>query len=227
MVLSPATAEARVIALLQEERALEMEAICARAACCRMTAFRGLKRYGYFTSYNCNSGYYTLRDIPEFDRRGLWRCGPARFSRHGTIAETVLAWVQESQRGLGLGELEEGLGVDVHCHTGELVRSGRLARTRVGKRVVYVSAVLERGARQEALRREEARQVATGSGLALPKGLTAAAVLRLLVEMIRAPEASAASLARRVSGEGERLTAEAVRTVIAFWKLDEKRGTCR
>ena len=96
MMVSLATAEARVIALVQEERALEMRTICAGAACCRMTVFRGLKRYGYFTSYNCNSSYYTLHDIPEFDGRGLWQYGPARFSRHGTIAETVLAWVQES-----------------------------------------------------------------------------------------------------------------------------------
>src|SRR3990172_4567582 len=226
MMVSLATAEARVIALVQEERALEMRTICAGAACCRMTLFRGLKRYGYFTSYNCNSSYYTLHDIPEFDGRGLWQYGPARFSRHGTIAETVLAWVQESQRGLGPGELEEWLGVDVHCHTGELVRSGRLARTRQGRRVVYVSPLSERGAEQEGRRREEARQPATGSGVALPGGLTATAVLRLLVEMIRAPGASAASLARRVAGQGERLTAEEVRSVIALWKLDEKRGTC-
>lgn len=226
-MMPPVSAEDRVVALLQEERALEMTAICARAACCRMTVFRGLKRYGYFTSYNCNSGYYTLRDIPPFDQRGLWQHGPARFSRHGTIAQTVLAWVEESERGLGLGELKERLGVDVHCHTSGLVRAGRLARVRDGRRVVYVSAALVRGARQEALLREEARQPAAASRLALPEGVTTPALLRLLVEMIRAPEASAASLARRVSGQGEPLTAEGVRAVIAFWRLDEKRGTCR
>jgi len=215
-------AEERLVAVLQEHRVLEMKVLCALAGCCRMTAFRGLKDYGYFTSYNANSGYYTLRDIPHFDLRGLWEYGPARFSRHGTIAETLLAWVQESPGGLGRGELGEWLGVDVHCHTSALVRSGRLARRQMGRRVVYLSAVPERQAAQEAQ-----RQVPVlGVGLALPEGLSASAVVKLLVEMIRAPEASPVVLAHRVSAQGERLSVAEVRRVAAFWELGEKGGAC-
>src|SRR5512146_639682 len=112
-MLGLSTAEARVISLLQQHRVLRMPALCEGAACSHMTVFRGLRRYGYCTSYNANSGFYTLHDIPEFDAQGLWECGPARFSRHGTLLATILAWVEQSRRGLSAAELEEGLGVRV------------------------------------------------------------------------------------------------------------------
>jgi hypothetical protein len=217
--------EARVVALLQKERVLTMEAICAGAGCCRMTAFRGLKRYGYFNSYNCNSGYFTLHDTPQFDARGLWQYDAARFSRYGTIARTVLAWVDGSPCGVGLGELATALGVDVHCHTGGLVRAGELARMRVGRRVVYLSGAAARRAAQEAAFGEETR-AGVGGERSLPPGLTAPVVLRLLVAMIREPQASEAVLAQRVSAQGERLTVEGVRAVTAWWRLDEKKGSC-
>ena len=37
----------------------------------RMTVFRTLQRLGYCSSYSHRGGFYTLREIPEFDQFGL------------------------------------------------------------------------------------------------------------------------------------------------------------
>ena len=65
---------------------------------CHMTVFRALKKYGYHTSYNHNAGYYTLAGLPQFDDRGLWAYRDVRFSRWGTLPESLVALVQPANR---------------------------------------------------------------------------------------------------------------------------------
>ncbi len=55
-----------------------------------MTVFRILSEYGYHTSYNRNAAFYALRDVPQFDPAGLWAYRGIRFSRHGSLSDTIV-----------------------------------------------------------------------------------------------------------------------------------------
>ena len=48
-----------------------------------MTVFRKLKALGYRTSYSHRGKYYTLSEIPEFDKQGLGPIGPSGFLARG------------------------------------------------------------------------------------------------------------------------------------------------
>ena len=56
----------------RQHKVLTKEQLLAATQCSNMTAWRLLRRHGYFTSYNHNARYYTLAGIPEFDQHGLW-----------------------------------------------------------------------------------------------------------------------------------------------------------
>ncbi len=105
-----------------------------------MTVFRKLKQLGYRSSFSHGGAYYTLQQIPAYDERGLWHCGPAGFSRHGTLLATCEALIQEAEAGCLASELKSLLGVEVKGALLQLVRQGRISRSKVAGRYVHCHA---------------------------------------------------------------------------------------
>ena len=60
----------------------------------------------------------------------------------------------------------------------------------------------------------------------VPEGLSASEAMAVLVEMIRTPEATDASLSRRLQSRGLDLKAPDVRKVVGFYGLEKKGGAC-
>ena len=119
-----------------------------------MTVFRSLSRVGYLASYSDRGRFYTLAEIPDFDSLGLWSCRSAMFSRYGNLLETAAAVVDRSDAGYTASELEHVLQVEVKHALLQLVRRGRIVRSRVGRRFTYMC--LEKGQRrQQKLMRNE------------------------------------------------------------------------
>ena len=54
-----------------------------------MTIFRRLRELNYLSSYTHAGRYYTLYDIPRFNRNGLWHYKEIGFSRRGSLKNTV------------------------------------------------------------------------------------------------------------------------------------------
>ena len=63
---SPQT-QSKVINLLRELVLATIDGLCNKLSKSRMTVLRALKSYGYFSSFNFNSSYFTLKDTPDFD----------------------------------------------------------------------------------------------------------------------------------------------------------------
>ena len=105
-----------------------------------MTVFRKLGTLDYVTSYSHGGRFYALREHAEFDRKGLWTCGDARFSRHGTLLDTAERFVQHASAGLFAPELAAELGVEVKDALLKLVRDNRVARERLAGLYLYCSS---------------------------------------------------------------------------------------
>jgi hypothetical protein len=58
---------------------------------------RFLAQTGYYSSFTHNGGWYTLRSIPRFNRRGLWFYQDIGFSKAGPLTATIVALIQQSQ----------------------------------------------------------------------------------------------------------------------------------
>lgn len=70
-----------------------------------------LKQWQAYTSYNQNGRYYTLPQVPQFDRHGLWRYNNAAFSKHGNLKKTIVHLVTSAPAGLTGSQLGELLGL--------------------------------------------------------------------------------------------------------------------
>jgi len=221
--------ELSAVTLLKRERVATMNAIRQKLGVSHMTVFRALRNYGYLTSYNFNARYYTLADIPSFDQYGLWTYGEVRFSRYGTVDQTIVQLVQHSAGGFTITELQHRLGTHVHNQVSQLFQAKRLTRLTIGRCSFYMSVEPKQQTNQEKVRREQSvkpvlRPKHREKGrLGIPEGLDISVVLEMLVEMIRAPELSEASLSRRLQGRGVAIKAGQVREVMGYYSLKKKR----
>ena len=120
----------------------------------RTTVFSALKSAGYFSSYSHAGRYYTLAHIPRFDAHGLWSHGLVRFAKHGTLRDTVIAFVQQAQEGYTHQQLQMLLSVRLHDTLRSLIDAELLDRERVGRVYLYVSADPKRATEQVAARQE-------------------------------------------------------------------------
>ena len=94
-----------------------------------VTVFRKLQSLDYLTSYSHRGGYYTLREIVDFDDQGLWFHRKYwAFSRYGTLLATAQAFVHRSPQGYFAEELAQTLQVEVHDALRHLVEWKRISR---------------------------------------------------------------------------------------------------
>ena len=218
---SPQT-QSKIINLLRELVVATLDVLCHKLSKSRMTVLRALKSYGYFSSFNLNSSYFTLKDIPDFDKKGLWFHGSVGFSRYGTLTQTIKAIVEHSEKGYTVVELQKLLGTKVHNQLSLLCRKRMLTRFYVGRNCVYTSVEAKLQASQEAKRKGQLKKPEAINPIQVPPRLEVLTVIRLLVEMIHKPDATAASLSQRLQRQGFDITAEQVRGVIEFYSLVKK-----
>lgn len=119
------------------------------------TVFRKLKELSYHTSYSHRGRFYTLAEIPDFDENGLWTFDSVWFSRHGTLLNTVEAFVNQAPAGWLAGELEEFLHVPVKEPLLHLVRQDRITRQEFFNLYLYCAS--DRPQRRQQLLARQAR----------------------------------------------------------------------
>lgn len=190
------------------------------------TVFRVLDRLGYLSSYSHAGAYYTLRAIPQFDAHGLWFHGEIRFSTHGTLRATVVVLVREAPAGRTHEELEAILGLRVHDTLRSLVEARALGRARVAAVYVYLDPDAERGAAQL----EQRRRMAPAPPLAPmppPAALDLPRIVEVLVAVIHAPKAEAATIAARLRARGLGVTDPQVEAIVAQYALQKKTARSR
>ena len=105
----------------------------------RMTAFRRLRALPYRSSYSHRGMYYTLDDIAEYDRHGVWVFKGVCFSRHGTLLSAAEALVDEAPSGCTAAELAAVLHVRAQNALKALADRGRVIRQQIGHEYVYVA----------------------------------------------------------------------------------------
>ena len=214
--------ESNVINLLRELMVATIDVLGNRCLMSRITVLRVLKSYGYFSSFNFNSSYFTLKDIPHFNKDGLWFHGEVGFSRYRTLTQTIKFLIDHSEKGYTVLELRKLLGTKVHNQLSLLCRKRMLSKFYIGRNCVYTSVESKLQASQGAKRKEQIKKPKAITTIQLPQGLEALTVIRLLVEMIQKPDATAASLSQRLQRQGLHITAEEVRGVIKFYSLGKK-----
>ena len=203
-----------LLTAFRQHKVLTKDQLLAATQCSNMTAWRLLKRHGYFTSYNCNSRYYTLTGIPEFDERGLWSFRGIHFSQWGSLTETMIALVEGSDAGMTPEQLQQVLHVkNIRSGLGRLVQQGRLAREKIGGRFVYFPVG------DTSQRRQRRRELKTPAAMPPLEH-----VIALLVEMIQRPRNTPRQWAQQLARQQIRLSTSDIRKVLDHYGIDVKKG---
>ncbi len=127
-------------ALFDQEKVLTLEAMKkALGTKVKMTVFRKLKTLSYRASYSHAGKYYTLDEIAEYDRHGLWNYRQVYFSKYGSLLNTIAAFVRASEAGYFAHELQELVQVRVHTSLRKLTASGDLRRENLAPGYLYLS----------------------------------------------------------------------------------------
>lgn len=97
--------------ILNKEKVFTIQKIISLLGCSRRTAQTKLSMWKVYTSYNQNSKYYCLPEIPKFDSKGIWWYKNIAFSKYGNLKETIVYLVNSSEIGLTGKELGALLGI--------------------------------------------------------------------------------------------------------------------
>jgi len=185
--------------------------------CSRATILRRLAEHGYYTSYNHSGKFLTIPEVAQFDPQGLWTWKTARFSKCGTLKDTVASLVRSSPQGMTHEELAALLAVRVHNSLLQLVREGTLRRQRIGPAFVYLH--VQRRSRSEQVRR---RKAALASRPAVRP--TSRQTIASLLQLIQDPQATREEIASRCQRGGVPLTPQVVEAIFERYALDKKRA---
>lgn len=173
----------------------------------KMTARRKLRALGYLSSYSHAGRFYTLKPVPRWDGHGLWVYKGIRFSRNGSLLETLAWLVEQSSDGRFASELDDTVHVRVQEALRTLYRRERVLRHQIGGQYLYVS--VERGATQLQRRQAEAEPAWLGE----PEEPHLAAFLKTLNEKQRRLYAGFESLRLGADAVAARRTGLNVKTV--------------
>lgn len=198
-------------------RVLTLPQLSARLACSRSTVLRRLKEHGYFSSYNYRGKFMTIEEVASFNSHGLWLYKGARFSRHGTLRNTVHQFVQGSEKGMTHEELATLLGLRVHDTLLYLVEEEKIRREHLGPSFVYLSSKRSIQKRQTRQRREFMKT------LEKPRTTNRQKIATLL-ELIKDPKATRREIVVRCRRAGVDITREVVDAIFEQFDLEKKRA---
>lgn len=179
------------------------------------TARRRLKEWKTYTSYNHNGKYYVLPDVAKFDTNGLWQYGSIRFSKYGTLKETVIHLVKNSDRGLFAQEIGHLVGLAPHSFLSHFRDASGLQRERLKGRWIYFSSEEEIGSVQKRKRERWTKNQSTS----FPPDAEA---VQLLVERIQHPHLSLDDLSKTLRTRGISISAESIRCFLEHHGLLKK-----
>ena len=182
------------------------------------TLRRRLKAWGALASFNHNSRFYTLPDLPQFDEHGLWFYQAIGFSRHGHLPHTIAALVCQSPDGLTAAQLGQRLRLNPRSFLWQFHQHPDLQRQKLQGHYLYLAADPAIAARQKAL-----RSVAPAT-VRLP---SAAEAIAILVQVIQHPDRSPQQLATHLHAQHPHLCAQAIVALFAHHGLTLKKRHIR
>jgi len=191
----------------------------------RMSAFRRLKSMGYLTSFTNAGRYYTLSDIPRFDKQGLWFYQDVGFSHAGTLKSTVIDLVNFSAAGMTPNEALNLLRLRVpnslHNALHGLIKDGYLKRQRLQGIPVYTSIDSDIARKQMAVRLEKIENHP------LSPIASTETTIAVLVEALRAGKdlPSSIMVAARLTAQSMPITVDQVEQIFDEYDLSAEKKT--
>jgi transcriptional antiterminator len=206
-----------VFKAFRKRKMLTMSTLSETLMCSERTIQRHLKNWNVCTSYNQNGRYYTLPDIPKFNRDGIWKYNSIFFSKYGNLKKTVIAVIKQSDSGLSAQELTEMTGLSAYTFLSHFKNTSDIKREKQKGVYVYFSSDSD-GFIIQKQRRESTIQ--TKTLLDLPAD---SAAISILVELVKNPTANIDKLARLIRRKGISVSTLEINNLLAYHGIVKKK----
>jgi hypothetical protein len=164
-------------------------------------------------SYNKNSRYYTLPDIPQFNAHGIWRYRDIFFSRYGDLRNTVKYLILSSENGLSGSEIGSIVNLVPRSFMHHFREMEDIFREKHGGVYVYFSNDPTTYANQR-LKRAQVSDV---------QDISDAIAIKILVGYIKYPDSSVEELSTILRLQEDcHVTPAAIRKFLSFHDLLKK-----
>lgn len=170
--------------MFQEFKVLNLGQVSKLRECSIRTVQRRFADLAVLRSYNKNSRYYTLPDIPKFNRHGIWEYQGILFSKFGDLRKTVKHLIVSSEYGLSGGDIGNRVDLLPRSFMHHFREMDGIFREKVSGLYVYFSNDPDLYAQQSSKRNQ------VGS----LKKISDAIAVKLLIAYIKYPQLSAAEL---------------------------------
>jgi len=202
--------ETRVLEKFRRQKVITIEQLVELLKCSVITARRRLKKWQTYTSINKNGRYYTLPQIPVFDKNGLWWYQTILFSRHGNLKQTIVSLVTDSPNGLSAAEVSELVDIAANSSfLSQLKSASGVKREKHQGRYIYLSD------RPEILSRQKQGR----TPVVFP---TDAQAVIILVHLIKHPDIGIEQLSEHVSRQGQSVNPAVIKSFLQFHDLLKK-----
>ena len=206
----------RTLEDFRRKKVMTLDDLISSMRCSTITVRRYLKQWHAITSYNKNGCYYILPDIPKFSEHGLWHYKTIRFSKYGTLKQTIVHLVENSLSGRNASEITQLAAIDPHPILSRLIGQSALQRKKVSGVFVYFSVNEERLKNQFEKRLEMGK---TPESSTLPSDAVGVAIL---VERIKNPKLTSKALSRRLQNRGTRVSSKTIEDFFLYHGILKK-----
>lgn len=205
---------AQVLRRWRRQKVITLTQLCQGLQASVRTVRRRLKEWQALASFNHNSRFYTLPELPQFNEHGLWFYRDIGFSRQGHLPPTIVALVRQSPAGLTAAQLGQCLHLNPRSFLWQFHEHPALQREKHQSHFVYFAAEAAVATGQKAARR---------TALPPPPLPSAAEAIAILVLAIQQPQCSPQELCARLRPTHPQLTPAAIGALFAHHGLTLKK----
>jgi len=207
-------AASQILRRWRRQKVITLTQLCQSLQASVRTVRRRLKEWQALASFNHNSRFYTLPELPQFDERGLWFYRDIGFSRQGHLPQTIVALVRQSPAGLTAAQLGQYLHLDPRSFLWQFHEHPALQREKHQGHFVYFAAEAAVATAQKAARSAALPQTQ------LPSPAEAIAILVLAIQH---PHYSPQELCARLRPTHPQLTPATISALFAHHGLTLKK----
>lgn len=124
--------------IIRSKKIQTFEQILKQASCSEATLRRDIRLIKGTTSYTHQGRFVTLKDIPKFDKNGIWFYCKVGFTKYKNSLELIVHLINNSKEGLNREQIQEILKIQIFQQIQTLLKRNELYRCKIGNKYIYL-----------------------------------------------------------------------------------------
>ncbi|MCP4764518.1 MAG: hypothetical protein GY870_22270 [archaeon] len=205
----------RIKKLVNQDKIFTFHLLITTLNCSIRTGRRKLVSLQAITSYNFSGKYYTLPDIPKFDKNGLWKYKNVMFSKYGNLKNTVTHLVTTSLSGIKYGDLCQLLCISAESLRTYLKSFEEIRQDKYGRYTILYSKDMQLYQKQKNYRKIYLSEEENMMQLDIKEVL-------ILVDRIKYPKSTLEQCAQRLQHQGYKISVTMIYQLLVHHDLLKK-----